>query len=341
MKKRNLYNKLIKNRIENEKNCKKSVVEQKSTELIKAINEEEKLMSVCYDKLADEDELSGEERNNLNSVLEAEAESLKNTSLNLKKSYKLVAAMADELETRIHEVEKSRKRRILISAPPSNTVIDFKEEKLNNFAQGLNFYKLFLICFTGSFAGVIVEIIWCLIRNGYIESRSGLVYGPFNLLYGFGAVAMTMALYKYRNRSSSISFAGGMIMGSVVEYLCSWGQEMVLGSRSWDYSDMPFNLNGRICLLYSVFWGILGVMWIKNVYPRMAKVILHIPNKTGKIMTWILAAFMAVNVVVSGFAVLRWSERVKGVEATGVFEELIDERFPDERMERIYPNMKF
>ena len=259
MKKRNLYNKLIKNRIENEKNCKKSVVEQKSTELIKAINEEEKLMSVCYDKLADEDELSGEERNNLNSVLEAEAESLKNTSINLKKSYRLVAAMADELETRIHEVEKSRKRRILISAPPSNTVIDFKEEKLNNFAQGLNFYKLFLICFTGSFAGVIVEIIWCLIRNGYIESRSGLVYGPFNLLYGFGAVAMTMALYKYRNRSSSISFAGGMIMGSVVEYLCSWGQEMVLGSRSWDYSDMPFNLNGRICLLYSVFWGILGV----------------------------------------------------------------------------------
>lgn len=341
MKKRNLYNKLIKNRIEDEKNCKKSVVEQKSTELIKAINEEEKLMSVCYDKLADEDELSSEERDNLNSVLEAEAESLKNTSINLKKSYRLVAAMADELETRIHEVEKSRKKRVLISAPPSNTVIDFEEEKLNNFAQGLNFYKLFLICFTGSFAGVIVEIIWCLIRNGYIESRSGLVYGPFNLLYGFGAVAMTMALYKYRNRSSSISFAGGMIMGSVVEYICSWGQEMVLGSRSWDYSDMPFNLNGRICLLYSVFWGILGVMWIKNVYPRMAKVILHIPNKTGKIMTWILAVFMAVNVVVSGFAVLRWSERVKGVEATGAFEELIDERFPDERMERIYPNMKF
>ena len=58
-------------------------------------------------------------------------------------------------------------------------------------------------------------------------------------------------------------------------------------------------------------------------------------------MTWILAAFMAVNVVVSGFAVLRWSERLKGVEATGVFEELIDERFPNERMERIYPNMKF
>lgn len=340
MSKWNTYKNEIKNRIENKENHKKSALEQRSTEFINEIKEEEKLMGVCYDLLADENELSGEERNNLNSVLESEVKSLKNTSVNLRKSYRLVESMADELETRTREVEKSLKRHIL-PAPPSNTVIDYEEEKLNNFAQGLNFYKLFLICFTGSFAGVIVEILWCLIRNGYIESRSGLVYGPFNLLYGFGAVVMTLALYKYRNRSSSISFVGGMITGSIVEYLCSWGQEMILGSRSWDYSDMPFNLNGRICLMYSVFWGILGVLWIKNVYPRMAKVILRIPNKAGKILTWILVAFMAVNVTVSGFAVVRWAERVNGTEASGAFEEFIDERFPDERMERIYPNMDF
>ena len=334
------YNKEIKSRIEKGKDYKQFTLEGKSTELIAEIKEEERLMGVCYDLLADENELSSEERSNLNLVLEAEAKSLKKTSANLWKSYRLVETMADELETRTKEVEKSLKKHIF-PAPPSNTVIDYQEEKRNNFAQGLNFYKLFLICFSGSFAGVIIEMLWCLIRNGYIESRSGLVYGPFNLLYGFGAVAMTLALYKYRNRSSIISFAGGMITGSIVEYLCSWGQEMILGSRSWDYSDMPFNMNGRICLLYSIFWGILGVLWIKNVYPRTAEIILHIPNKAGKIITWLLVAFMIVNVTVSGCAVMRWAERVRGVEASGAFEEFIDQRFPDERMERIYPNMQF
>lgn len=337
---RNTYNKEIKNRIQKGKDYKQFTLEGKSTELIAQIKDEERLMGVCYDLLADEKELSSEERTNLNLVLEAEAESLKKTSANLRKSYRLVETMADELETRTKEVEKSLKKHIF-PVPPSNTVIDYQEERRNNFAQGLNFYKLFLICFIGSFGGVVVEIIWCLIRNGYIESRSGLVYGPFNLLYGFGAVVMTLALYKYRNRSSSISFAGGMITGSIVEYLCSWGQEMVLGSRSWDYSDMPFNLNGRICLLYSIFWGILGVMWIKNVYPRMAKAILHIPNKMGKIITWVLVVFMLVNITVSGVAVMRWAERIKGIEASGTFWEFIDERFPNERMERIYPNMVF
>ena len=68
---------------------------------------------------------------------------------------------------------------------------------------------------------------------------------------------------------------------------------------------------------------------------------MRIPNKAGKILTWILVAFMAVNVTVSGFAVVRWAERVNGTEASGAFEEFIDERFPDERMERIYPNMDF
>ena len=90
-----------------------------------------------------------------------------------------------------------------------------------------------------------------------------------------------------------------MIVGSVVEYICSWGQELVFGSRSWDYSQMPFNLNGRICLMYSILWGVLGILWIKNIYPRMAKWILKIPNRAGKIITWVLVIFMVFNSVMT------------------------------------------
>jgi len=228
-----------------------------------------------------------------------------------------------------------------VPTAPANTTIDLHESESSHFAKGMNWYKLLLVCFIGSFAGVVVELLWCLLRNGYLESRAGLVYGPFNLLYGAGAVALTCCLYQFRNKGSWISFLGGMLVGCVVEYACSWGQEMLFGSRSWDYSSVPFNLNGRICLLYSIFWGFLGVWWIKDLYPRMAKWILKIPNTVGKILTWCLTVFLIFNSMISLAAVGRWSERVEGLAPSNVVEEFLDERFHNERMERIYANMEW
>ena len=152
---------------------------------------------------------------------------------------------------------------------------------------------------------------------------------------------LSLALYGVRNRGRAVSFLGGMLIGSAVEYVCSWLQELVLGTRSWDYSHMPFNLNGRICLLYSTFWGILGVLWIKDIYPRMSQWILHLPNTAGKILTWALVAFLAFDGLISALAVARWSARAGGDVADSAWEVFMDERFPDERMERIYANMSF
>ncbi len=315
----------------------KNKLEHLSEEIIDFEKDTRILLNDYYAELIDKTE-KNEETGELYDNIEREIKSLKNTASNLSRARKRVSIMADELSTSFNDVKKGRR---LVIAPPANIEIDYKEEKAKHFAQGINFYKLFLICFIGSFAGVIVELLWCLIRNGYVESRSGLVYGPFNLLYGAGAVALTLALYKYRNRNSTISFFGGMIVGSVLEYVVSWGQETFLGSRSWDYSQIPFNLNGRICLLYSVFWGILGVLWMKIIYPSMANIILQIPNKIGKIVTWILCIFMIFNVAVTIVTTYRWSQRVGGNPADNVFEKFIDERFPNERMEKIFANMKF
>ena len=183
----------------------------------------------------------------------------------------------DELETRLKEIERVNKRRFHLLPPaPTNGQIDFEEKRARHFAQGKSFYKLFWVFFIGCFLGVIIERLWCFVRFGVFEPRVGLIYGPFNLVYGVGAWALTMALYQFRNRSKLFSFIGGALVGSVVEYMCSWFQETVFGSVSWDYSNQPFNLNGRICLLYSIYWGLLGILWIKEIYPRMARLILRI-----------------------------------------------------------------
>ena len=307
-------------------------IEKESLKLLETVEDTKAETNAFYPELLNKD-IPEEE-------ICAKAASLKRASSNITKALAQTYAVSDEFNARWHDIKKRRKKRALLSAP-ANAEIDMTESRSEHFARGLNIYKILLLCFIGSFAGVVIEMIWCLVTNGYIESRSGLVYGPFNLLYGAGSVVLTVCLYRFRNRGVWISFLGGAVVGSIVEYICSWGQELVFGSRSWDYSEMPFNLNGRICLLYSVFWGLLGVLWIKNLYPRISKLILMIPNKAGKIVTWLLTAFFVFNSIVSVVSVYRWSQRAAGIEPSGTFWEIIDQRFPDERMEKVYANMEF
>lgn len=277
----------------------------------------------------------------LGQLVKGEIATLRHTAAQLDAAHKQTAHMADELQARLTDTGKAVDRRWYRLNPPSNSAIDLEEQERAHFSGHMNLYKLALVFVIGSFVGVVVELLWCLLRHGYLESRNGVVWGPFSPLYGVGAVALSLALYRFRNRGPWLSFIGGFVIGTAVEYACSWFQETAFGSRSWDYSSMPFNLNGRVCLLYSIFWGILGVFWIKDIYPRMSKWILKLPNRPGKVLTWALTIFMAVNCLVSGLAVLRWSERVKGLPADNAYEVFMDQRFPDERMAGVYANMDF
>ena len=313
----------------------KTQLELESEHLLSAVKREHDEAEEYYSELS---EAAGSA--DTGAEVSARIESMKRANSNIFRAYIQAVDTSDELSARWRDTKKSR-RRLIIPAPPANAEIDETEMKTGHFARGINVYKLLLVCFIGSFFGVIIELIWCLLRNGYVESRSGLVYGPFNLLYGVGAVALTAALYSFRNHGKWLSFLGGMLTGSIVEYVCSWAQEVVFGSRSWDYSYMPFNLNGRICLLYSVFWGLLSVVWVKNLYPRISELILKLPDRPGRIITWLLTAFLIVDAIVTCIAVFRWSQRSAGIAAGTPFWQLIDSRFTDQRMTRIFPNMSF
>lgn len=279
-----------------------------------------------------------------NAMLE-EADILDNASETFARLSKKTHDQSDEIRTRIKEAEKherkSKKRFRITPVKPTNAEIDYEEKITHHFAAGVTFNKLFWVFFIGCFGGVVIETLWCLITRGHYESRVGLIYGPFNLVYGLGALVLTYSLYKYRNRSGIYSFIGGFISGSIVEYLCSFFQELAFGSTSWDYSSMPYNLNGRICLEYSIFWGILGVLWIKTIYPIMARWILKIPNKIGKALTTALLVFMILNSFMSGSTVYRWYQRTQGKEASNIFETYIDNHYPNSRMEKIYANLEF
>ena len=172
-------------------------------------------------------------------------------------------------------------------------------------------------------------------------SRSSVVYGPFSIVWGLGCALLTVILYQYRERSDSFIFLFGTFLGGAYEYICSIFTELVFGTIFWDYSKIPFNLGGRINLLYCFFWGIAAVVWMKYLYPKLSALIELIPIKAGKYLTWIMIVFMSANIIISGLALDRYNQRQSGEPLEkNAYTEFIDSHFPDERMERIYPNAK-
>ena len=216
----------------------------------------------------------------------------------------------------------------------------FESKEDKPFAYGFCFTKLFYLFVIGSFIGTILETIWAFCVDGHFEMRVGMVYGPFIPVYGGGACFLTAALYKLYKLNDTLVFVISAFVGAGFEYFCSWLQEHMFGTVSWDYSDTPFNLDGRTNLMYALIWGFLGLVWVRYLYPWTAKLIEKIPKRAGAIITTFLIVFMAFNGFMSVTATARWTQRTEGVPASNSFEEYLDEKFDNEKMEFLFPGMK-
>ncbi len=214
------------------------------------------------------------------------------------------------------------------------------KEEINTavFASGCGFYKVVMLFFIGAFLGDVIETIFCRITMGEWMSRSSVVWGPFSIVWGLAIAFVTAFFYKYRNSSVVFLFFLGTFLGGAYEYVCSVFTEIVFGKVFWDYSNIPYNLGGRINLLYCFFWGFAAVIWFRGVYRVVSGLIERIPKKIGKIFTWVFLIFMICNVAVSSMALVRYDARGNGKIAENQMEKYLDQNFPDERMQKIYPN---
>lgn len=210
----------------------------------------------------------------------------------------------------------------------------------NELDDKMSINKLVWIFLISCVIGYGVEEIWCFIKLGYFESRHSLIYGPLSVIYGMGAVVLTLALYKIRNAKWYIVFFTSFLVGTLTEYIASLGQEIVFGSVAWDYSNVPLNINGRVCLLYSLFWGVLGIVWIKVCYPFLCRIIKKCPQKLSTIIVRAFILFFVFDCIISASAAIRMDQRDAGVPASNIVEEFLDKHYTDERMHEIYANSK-
>ena len=154
-----------------------------------------------------------------------------------------------------------------------------------------------------SFLGFIIETIYGMITKGVIESRQSFLYGPFCGIYGLGDVTMILSLNKFKDNNNQLFF-GGFIVGSIIEYIVSFLGEIILHVKWWDYSDMPFNLNGRICVFFSVFWGFLAIYLISYVNPKIDYLINKISAKLSMKVLRFVTVFSIIFLLFELFALI-------------------------------------
>ena len=158
-----------------------------------------------------------------------------------------------------------------------------------------------------SFAGFVFETLYALIFHRVLESRQSFLYGPFCGIYGVGATLMIITLRKYKDNNIKL-FLGGMLVGSVAEYIISLVGEILLGIRCWDYSNYPLNINGRICILFSICWGVAAFLLIKFINPAidltLDEIIKKVKNtKYLKILLILIMTFILIDCIITFTAV--------------------------------------
>lgn len=197
-------------------------------------------------------------------------------------------------------------------------------------------YKLLYIFIISSICGYFIELIWSLVTKGIFINHSAVVIGPFNFAYGICGVALTLLLYKFKDESYLKIFLLSFIGGSILEYIMSWGMELVLGFTAWDYSDNFLNINGRICLLFSIFWGFLGILWIKILYPQFDKILNKINPKIYKILIVCLSIFLLLDILLTISAVSRACNADKGIPPNNGYERFLDSTFNSKYLKNMF-----
>lgn len=156
------------------------------------------------------------------------------------------------------------------------------------------YFSLFMIY---SFCGWIIEMIYVGVAEKKIINR-GFLLGPYLPIYGFAGILMTFVLGFYVDYPLFL-FLNAIIIGSIVEYFTGYAMEKIFKAKWWDYSDIPLNLNGRICLQNSILFGILGTILIYYINPFFYFYLNKIPNPILYFISGLLLSLFIVDIVIS------------------------------------------
>lgn len=226
---------------------------------------------------------------------------------------------------------------------------------------GFSIWRLLGYFVIYSILGYIIETIFGAVTKGVVESRKSFLYGPFCGIYGLGAIIMILGLQAFKKNNNTL-FWGGFFIGSVVEYVVSLIGELIFHVIWWDYSNMPLNINGRVCVYFSIFWGSLGIYLVSYVNPKIDKLINFIKRKIStkalKILEITMVIFLVFDCLITGYALkvffirmvkenninigdtARIEREYEKIYSNEKLSNFIHKYFGNEKMIKTFPNLK-
>lgn len=165
------------------------------------------------------------------------------------------------------------------------------------FIQMMNFYQLVIYFSICSFLGWVVETFFCSLQAGKFVFR-GFLAGPVCPIYGFGAILVLFLLVPFSDNVVLV-YVFGVIVMTALEYFVGYLLEKIFKKTFWDYSNHRYNINGRVNLTFSLFWGILCLVVVYLVYPAAESLIGRMSGNFQIVTVVVILVVLALDLLYS------------------------------------------
>lgn len=160
-----------------------------------------------------------------------------------------------------------------------------------------NILQFILYIIIYSFFGWILEsVLKTIYQKKFVNS--GFLNGPICPIYGFGAIIMELCLSSLRDKPI-ILFITAFLLLSLWEYIVGYLIEKIFKTKYWDYSNLRFNIQGRVCLKNSIYWGLLGLIFVKLVHPFIESIVKLIPINTLFYIDIIIGVVILIDTIIT------------------------------------------
>lgn len=164
-------------------------------------------------------------------------------------------------------------------------------------------YYILLSFFVYGFLGWCTEVAYAALKERKFVNR-GFLSGPICPIYGVGVIVVVTILEPVSGQLALL-YAASAVLTTVLEWLTGFLLEKLFHHKWWYYSNMPFNLNGYVCLLFSLMWGAACVVIVRWIYPFTLKIIKFLPVWAGISILIILGILFAVDLYVTVSGILK------------------------------------
>lgn len=174
---------------------------------------------------------------------------------------------------------------------------------------GYTLYELTWMFFLYAFLGWCTEVGFAAVKQGKFVNR-GFLNGPICPIYGFGVLSIVVLLTPLTGNLLYL-FVGSICLTTALEYFTGWVLEKVFHAKWWDYSKEKFNLNGYICLEFSLIWGFAATFVMKLIHPMIYRLISWLPQLVGGIALGVLLVVIAADLAATIATVRNLQKRLR------------------------------